>query len=153
MKGRQRSEANNDKALLLLLLLLLTHQFIPHNNTITTGFGDAEQAPVDFTTAPALAVPVALQRAGLSAKDVDLHEINEAFAVVALANMKLLNLDPSRVNVNGGAVGLGHPIGASGARIVGALLTALRQQDRTVGVASICNGGGGASAIVLERLA
>lgn len=116
------------------------------------GFGDAEQAPVDFTTAPALAIPVALKRAGLSAKDVDLHEINEAFAVVALANMKLLNLDVSRVNVNGGAVGLGHPIGASGARIVGALLTALRQQDRTVGAASICNGGGGASAIVIERL-
>lgn len=117
-----------------------------------TGFGDAEQAPVDFTTAPALAVPVALKRAGLSAKDVDLHEINEAFAVVALANMKLLSLDVSRVNVNGGAVGLGHPIGASGARIVGALLTALRQRDRTVGAASICNGGGGASAIVIERL-
>jgi acetyl-CoA C-acetyltransferase len=107
---------------------------------------------VDFTTAPALAVPVALQRAGLSPKDIDLHEINEAFAVVALANMKLLNLDPSRVNVNGGAIGLGHPIGASGARIIGSLLTGLRQKDLEIGTASICNGGGGASAIVLQRL-
>lgn len=80
------------------------------------GFGDAEHAPEDFTTAPALAVPKALAQAGLSASDIDYHEVNEAFSVVALANMKLLDLDPSKVNINGGAVALGHPIGCSGAR-------------------------------------
>jgi acetyl-CoA C-acetyltransferase len=116
------------------------------------GFGDAEQEPVDFTTAPSLAVPVALQRAGLSLADVDVHEINEAFAVVALANAKLLGISEDRLNVNGGAVGFGHPIGMSGARIVGSLLTVLKQEGKRVGCASICNGGGGASAVVLERL-
>lgn len=116
------------------------------------GFGDAEQEPVDFTTAPSLAVPVALQRAGLSLADVDVHEINEAFAVVALANAKLLGIPEDRLNVNGGAVGFGHPIGMSGARIVGSLLTVLKQEGKRIGCASICNGGGGASAVVLERL-
>jgi len=118
------------------------------------GFGDAEQAPVDFTTAPSLAVPVALGRAGLTLKDVDLHEVNEAFAVVALANAQLLGVEEGRMNVNGGAVGLGHPIGMSGARIVGSLMTGLKQRKEggRVGVASICNGGGGASAVVIEML-
>jgi acetyl-CoA C-acetyltransferase len=116
------------------------------------GFGDAEQDPVDFTTTPSLAVPIALKHAGLTIKDVDYHEINEAFAVVALANMKLLNLDPSKVNVHGGGVSIGHPIGMSGARIVGSLTTILKQRDATIGVASICNGGGGATAMVIERL-
>ena len=117
------------------------------------GFGDAAQAPVDFTTTPSLAVPVALKNAGMELSDVEYHEINEAFAVVALANMKLLNdLDPARVNVFGGAVALGHPIGMSGARIVGTLYDVLKQKDATIGCASICNGGGGASAIVIERL-
>jgi len=116
------------------------------------GFGDAEQAPVDFTTAPALAVPNALKMAGMSASDVDFHEINEAFSVVALANMQLLDLDPSKVNVNGGAVSLGHPIGCSGARIIGSLYSVMKQNDGSIGCASICNGGGGASAIVIERL-
>lgn len=116
------------------------------------GFGDAAQAPVDFTTTPSLAVPVALKNAGLDASDVDFHEINEAFAVVALANMKLLNLDPSKVNVFGGAVALGHPIGMSGARIIGTLIDVLREKDGAIGCASICNGGGGASAIVIERM-
>jgi acetyl-CoA C-acetyltransferase len=116
------------------------------------GFGDAAQAPVDFTTTPALAVPVALANAGLEASDVDFHEINEAFAVVALANMRLLNLDPSKVNVFGGAVALGHPIGMSGARIIGTLIDVLREKDGSIGCASICNGGGGASAIVIERM-
>ena len=116
------------------------------------GYGDAARSPVDFTTAPSLAVPVALEHAGVSLSDVDYHEINEAFAVVALANMKLLNLDPSTVNVFGGAVALGHPIGMSGARIVGTLYDVLKQKDATIGCASICNGGGGASAIVIERL-
>eukprot|EP00934_Nitzschia_sp_Nitz4_P003353 Nitzschia sp. Nitz4//scaffold3_size479765//411636//412823//NITZ4_000176-RA/size479765-processed-gene-1.493-mRNA-1//1//CDS//3329550986//3343//frame0 len=116
------------------------------------GFGDAEQAPVDFTTAPSLAVPVALKNAGLELSDVDYHEINEAFAVVALANSRLLNLDPSRVNVYGGAVALGHPIGVSGARIIAALYDVLKHKDASIGCASICNGGGGASAIVIERM-
>mmetsp|Transcript_19466 Transcript_19466/g.47014 ORF Transcript_19466/g.47014 Transcript_19466/m.47014 type:complete len:420 (+) Transcript_19466:141-1400(+) len=116
------------------------------------GVGDAEQAPVDFTTTPSLAVPVALQDAGLELNDVDFHEINEAFSVVALANMQLLNLDPAKVNVFGGAVSLGHPIGMSGARIVGTLYNALKKKDGTIGCASICNGGGGASAIIIERL-
>ena len=100
-----------------------------------------------------MAVPVALQNAGMDLTDVEYHEINEAFAVVALANMKLMNdLDPARVNVFGGAVALGHPIGMSGARIVGTLYDVLKQKDATIGCASICNGGGGASAIVIERL-
>eukprot|EP00531_Pseudo-nitzschia_arenysensis_P012338 CAMPEP_0116140066 /NCGR_PEP_ID=MMETSP0329-20121206/13641_1 /TAXON_ID=697910 /ORGANISM="Pseudo-nitzschia arenysensis, Strain B593" /LENGTH=394 /DNA_ID=CAMNT_0003635139 /DNA_START=76 /DNA_END=1260 /DNA_ORIENTATION=- len=116
------------------------------------GFGDAAQAPIDFTTAPALAVPVALDNAGVTASDIDFHEINEAFSVVALANMKLLNLDPSVVNVFGGAVSLGHPIGMSGARIIGTLYDVLKHKDGSIGCASICNGGGGASAIVIERL-
>jgi len=116
------------------------------------GYGDAARAPVDFTTAPSLAVPVALQHAGLAATDVEYHEINEAFAVVALANMKLLDLPHDRVNVFGGAVALGHPIGMSGARILGTLYDVLKQKDATIGCASICNGGGGASAVILERL-
>jgi acetyl-CoA C-acetyltransferase len=116
------------------------------------GYGDAEQDPVDFTTTPSLAIPVALKHAGLEASDVQYHEINEAFSVVAIANMKLLNLDHSAVNVFGGAVALGHPIGMSGARIIGTLYNVLKQKDGSVGCASICNGGGGASAIVIERL-
>jgi acetyl-CoA C-acetyltransferase len=116
------------------------------------GYGDAERSPVDFTIAPSLAVPVALANAGIMAQDVDYHEINEAFAVVALANMSLMGLDHSTVNVFGGAVALGHPIGMSGARIIGTLCDVLKQKDGTIGCASICNGGGGASAIVIERL-
>ena len=116
------------------------------------GFGDAQRAPVDFTIAPALAVPKALDHAGLSVGDVDLHEINEAFSVVALANAKLVGADLAKVNVRGGAVSLGHPIGCSGARIVGSLAMSLKKDGKATGVASICNGGGGASAIVLQRL-
>lgn len=116
------------------------------------GFGDAAQNPVDFTTTPSLAVPVALERAGLAASDIDYHEINEAFSVVALANMRLMNLDESKVNVFGGAVALGHPIGMSGARIIGTLYDVLKQKDGHMGCASICNGGGGASAIIIERM-
>ena len=116
------------------------------------GFGDAAQDPVDFTTTPSLAVPVALKNAGLTAHDVEYHEINEAFAVVAIANMKLLELDPSRVNIFGGAVALGHPIGMSGARIIGTLYDVLKHKDASIGCASICNGGGGASAIIIERM-
>ena len=116
------------------------------------GYGDAAQNPIDFTTTPSLAVPVALAHAGLALSDIDYHEINEAFAVVALANMKIMNLQHDRVNVFGGAVALGHPIGMSGARIIGTLYNVLKQKDATFGCASICNGGGGASAIVIERI-
>ena len=105
------------------------------------GYGDAAKDPVEFTTAPALAVPVALSHAGLALSDIEYHEINEAFSVVALANMHLLGLEHERVNVNGGAVALGHPIGMSGCRIVGALYHVLKQKDATFGCASICNGG------------
>ena len=116
------------------------------------GYGDAEQDPVDFTTSPSLAVPAALQHAGVDATDIEYHEINEAFAAVAIANMKILGLDHTRVNTHGGAVALGHPIGMSGARILGTLYMVLQDKDATLGCASICNGGGGASAVVLERL-
>lgn len=97
-------------------------------------------------------MPLALARAGVTAKDVEYHEINEAFAVVVLANMKALGLDVSRVNVFGGGVSLGHPIGSSGARIVITLMNVLKQHNATIGTASICNGGGGATAMVIERL-
>ena len=116
------------------------------------GFADAEQAPEWFTTTPALAIPKALKFAGLEAKDVDFYEINEAFSVVSLVNNRLLELEGERVNVYGGAVSLGHPLGASGARIVTTLLSVLTQEGGQIGVAGICNGGGGASAIVLEKL-
>ena len=116
------------------------------------GFADAEQEPQWFTTAPAQAIPKAIKNAGISPRDVDYYEINEAFSVVALANMRLLNLEPNKVNVFGGAVSLGHPLGCSGARIVSTLANVLGRQGGTIGVAGICNGGGGASAIVLEKL-
>ena len=116
-----------------------------------TGAADAEQAPEWFTTSPALALPIAAQRAGVNVKDLDAIELNEAFAVVGLANIKLLDLDPAKVNVNGGAVSLGHPLGASGARIIVTLINVLKQQNGKVGGAGICNGGGGASAMIIEN--
>lgn len=116
------------------------------------GFGDAAQEPIWFTTAPALAIPKAMKHAGVDPADVDYYEINEAFSVVAIANNKELGLDPNKVNVNGGAVALGHPLGASGARIIATLTSVLQQNNGKIGVAGICNGGGGASAIVIERL-
>ncbi len=114
-------------------------------------YADAAQEPKWFTTAPAKALPKALERAGLSIHDVDYFEFNEAFSVVGLANMKLLGLNDSNVNVNGGAVSLGHPLGCSGARIIVTLLNVLEQNNAKIGAAAICNGGGGASAIIIER--
>jgi len=114
-------------------------------------FADAEQNPEHFTTTPAIAIRKALERAKLKLEDVDYFEINEAFAVVVLANIKLLGLDPEKVNVLGGACSLGHPIGCSGARIVTTLCTVLADRQARYGVAAICNGGGGATALVLER--
>ena len=115
-------------------------------------YADAQQAPEWFTTAPSKALPKAIAKAGLQLKDIEYFEINEAFSVVALANNREMQLDPSRVNVNGGAVSIGHPLGASGARIVVTLLSVLQQKNARIGAASICNGGGGASALVIERL-
>ncbi|MBL3658585.1 acetyl-CoA C-acyltransferase [Fulvivirga sediminis] len=117
-----------------------------------TGFADAAQDPLWFTTAPALAIPKAIKHAGINASDVDYYEINEAFSAVALANIKELNLNPEKVNVNGGAVALGHPLGCSGARIITTLHSVLSQNQGKIGVAGICNGGGGASAIVIEKV-
>ena len=114
------------------------------------GFADAAQKPEWFTTAPSKALPIAIERANCSLSDIHVFEINEAFSVVSLANNKLLSLDNDKVNVNGGAVSLGHPLGASGARIIVTLIHALKQKGGQLGAAGICNGGGGASALVLE---
>ncbi|XP_041027742.1 acetyl-CoA acetyltransferase, cytosolic 1 [Juglans microcarpa x Juglans regia] len=116
------------------------------------GYADAAQAPELFTTAPALAIPKAISNAGLEASQICYYEINEAFSVVALANQKLLGLNPERLNAHGGAVSLGHPLGCSGARILVTLLGVLRHKNGKYGVAGICNGGGGASALVLELM-
>lgn len=115
-------------------------------------YADSEQAPEWFTTSPSKAIPKAVEKAGLKMRDINYFEINEAFSVVSLANNKILGLDGSKVNVNGGAVSLGHPLGASGARIVVTLLHVLKQNKARYGVAGICNGGGGASALVVENL-
>jgi len=116
------------------------------------GFADAAQDPMWFTTTPSLAIPKAIKHAGIDKKDVGYYEINEAFAAVAIANNIKLGLDPAKVNVNGGAVSLGHPLGSSGSRIVTTLINVLKQNKSNIGVAGICNGGGGASAIVIEKL-
>ena len=116
------------------------------------GYADAQHAPEWFTTAPSKAIPLALHKANIDIKAVDFFEINEAFSVVSIANNQLLGLNDNQVNVNGGAVSLGHPLGASGARIVVTLLSVLAQNDGKIGVAGICNGGGGASALVIEKI-
>ena len=116
------------------------------------GFADAAQEPMWFTTTPSLAIPKAMKQAGVDKNSVDYYEINEAFSAVALANNIKLGLDPKKVNVNGGAVALGHPLGSSGSRIVTTLLNVLKQNNSSIGVAGICNGGGGASAMVVENL-
>lgn len=115
------------------------------------GYADAAQSPQWFTTAPAKALPKALAKAGVTQDEIDLFELNEAFSVVGLANIKLLKLEPQRVNIHGGAVSLGHPLGCSGARIVVSLLNAMSSKNSNLGAAAICNGGGGASALVLRR--
>ncbi|MES2567101.1 MAG: acetyl-CoA C-acyltransferase [Bacteroidota bacterium] len=116
------------------------------------GYADAEQAPEWFTTTPSIAVPKAVEKAGLKMGDVNYFELNEAFAVVGLANTKLMKLDASKVNVNGGAVSLGHPLGCSGARVIVTLINVLKQNNAKYGAAGICNGGGGASAMVIENM-
>jgi acetyl-CoA C-acetyltransferase len=116
------------------------------------GYADAEQAPEWFTTTPSLAVPKAVAKAGLKMEDIEYVELNEAFSVVGIVNTQKMNLKPEQVNVNGGAVSIGHPLGASGARIIVTLLSVLNQKGAKYGAAGICNGGGGASAVVLERI-
>lgn len=119
---------------------------------VIRGFADAEQAPEWFTTTPSLAVPKAVEKAGLKMEEIEYFELNEAFSVVGIVNTQKMNLKPERVNVNGGAVSLGHPLGASGARILVTLLNVLEQKGAKLGAVGICNGGGGASAMVIERI-
>ncbi|GAB3920118.1 thiolase family protein [Larkinella terrae] len=116
------------------------------------GYADAEREPAEFTTAPVLAIPAALKRAGVKPDEVDFYEINEAFSVVSLACSQLLEIPQEKLNVYGGAVSLGHPLGASGARIVTTLTSILQQQNGQIGAVGICNGGGGASALVIEKI-
>jgi acetyl-CoA C-acetyltransferase len=116
------------------------------------GFADAAQDPMWFTTTPSIAIPLAMKRADVDKKDVGYYEINEAFSAVAIANNIKLGIDPDKSNVNGGAVALGHPLGSSGSRIMATLINVLKQNNASIGVAGICNGGGGASAIVIENL-
>lgn len=115
-------------------------------------YADAAHEPENFTTAPAKALPIALKKAGLEVSDIDFFEFNEAFSVVGLVNNKILGLDAAKVNVNGGAVALGHPLGSSGSRIIVTLINVLKQNNAKYGAAAICNGGGGASAIVIENI-
>ncbi|HPQ22465.1 MAG TPA: acetyl-CoA C-acetyltransferase, partial [Saprospiraceae bacterium] len=115
-------------------------------------FADAAQEPDWFTTAPTLAVPKALKMAGLDKNDVDFYEVNEAFAVVTMAFNKTLDISEDKVNINGGAVALGHPLGASGARIITTLAHTLNQKNGEIGCATLCNGGGGASAIIIKKV-
>jgi acetyl-CoA C-acetyltransferase len=119
---------------------------------VLRGYADAEQEPEWFTTTPSIALPIAVKRAGLQMTDIDYVELNEAFSVVGIVNTKKMNLDPAKVNVNGGAVSLGHPLGCSGARIIVTLVNILKQNEGRYGAAGICNGGGGASAMVIERV-
>jgi acetyl-CoA C-acetyltransferase len=115
-------------------------------------YADAEQAPEKFTTTPSVAVPKAVQKSGLKMSEINYYELNEAFSVVGIANIQLMKLDPAKVNVHGGAVSLGHPLGASGARIITTLINVLKQNNGKYGAAGICNGGGGASAMVIENM-
>ncbi|MDQ3681919.1 MAG: acetyl-CoA C-acyltransferase [Bacteroidota bacterium] len=119
---------------------------------VLRGYADAEQEPEWFTTTPSIALPIAVKRAGLQMTDIDFVELNEAFSVVGIVNTKKMNLDPAKVNVNGGAVSLGHPLGCSGVRIIVTLVNILKQNNGKYGAAGICNGGGGASAMVIERV-
>jgi len=119
---------------------------------IIRGYADAEQEPVQFTTTPSIAVPAAVKKAGLQMNQIDYVELNEAFSVVGIVNTKKMHLDPAKVNVNGGAVSMGHPLGCSGARIIVTLINVLDQNNGKYGAAGICNGGGGASAMVIEKV-
>ncbi|WP_296148450.1 acetyl-CoA C-acyltransferase [uncultured Flavobacterium sp.] len=143
----------NDGASALILVskeALEKYNLVPLAKII--GYADAAQAPEWFTTSPSIAIPKALKQAGLALEDIDYFEINEAYSAVILANQKILGINPEKINIYGGGVAVGHPIGASGARIITTLTSVLRQEGGKYGVAAICNGGGGASAIVIENL-
>lgn len=146
------SNLNDGAAALLLASKEAVEQYNLKPLAKIIGYADAAQAPEWFTTAPSIAIPKALKRANLQLEDIDFFEINEAYAAVALANQIELGLDPQKINVYGGAVALGHPLGASGARIICTLVSVLQQEKGKYGVAAICNGGGGATAIVIENL-
>lgn len=137
-------------------IILASKEAVEKNNlkpiAKIVSFADAAQAPEWFTTAPSKALPLALSKAGLNNEDIDFWELNEAFSVVGLANIKLLKIDPAKVDVNGGAVALGHPLGSSGCRIIVTLINVLKQNNGKYGAAGICNGGGGASAMVIQNL-
>ncbi|MXV52076.1 acetyl-CoA C-acyltransferase [Pedobacter sp. HMF7647] len=146
------STLNDGAAALLLMSKEKAEQLGLKSMAKILGFADAQQAPEWFTTSPAKAIPLALSNAGIAAENVEYYEINEAFSVVSIANNQKLNIDPETVNIFGGAVSMGHPLGASGARILVTLLNVLDKKGGKIGVAGICNGGGGASAIVIENL-
>lgn len=146
------STLNDGASALVLMSAEKAHALGLKPIAVIRGFADAQQAPEWFTTSPSKAIPLALKHAGINKADVSHYEINEAFSVVAIANNLLLDLNPSIVNVNGGAVALGHPLGNSGARIITTLINVLEQNSGKYGVASLCNGGGGASAIVIEKV-
>lgn len=146
------SNLNDGAAALLLVSEEVVKEYNLKPLAKIKGYADAAQAPEWFTTSPSIAIPKALQQAGLTKEDIDYYEINEAYAAVILANAKILDLDIEKINVYGGGVAMGHPIGASGARIVVTLLSVLKQESGKYGVAAICNGGGGASALVIENL-
>lgn len=146
------STLNDGAAALVLMSLEKANELNLTPIAKIVSYADASQEPKWFTTAPAKAIPKALEKTNLSLNDVDYFELNEAFSVVGLANIKILNLNAEKVNVNGGAVSLGHPLGMSGARIVIALTSILEQNNAKIGAAGICNGGGGASAIIIERM-
>ncbi len=152
MTAPNASPLSDGAAAVVLVSEVILKQFNLKPMAKILGWGDAEQAPIDFTTSPALAIPKALKNAKVEKDQIDAFEINEAFSAVALANTKLLGLDPDKVNVHGGSVALGHPLGASGARIVTTLLGVLREKKGKLGCAGICNGGGGATALVVESL-
>ena len=137
-------------------VVLGSEEFVKSNNlkpiARIISFADFSQDPIDFSIAPRGAIELALRRANLNVRDIDYWEINEAFSSVPLVNAALLKIDLSRVNVDGGAVAIGHPIGASGSRIVGTLSRILKQRNGRFGCAAICNGGGGSTAIIIENM-
>jgi acetyl-CoA C-acetyltransferase len=145
------STMNDGAAALVLMSIEKAAELGLQPLALIRGYADAEQAPEWFTTTPALAIPIALKKAGLTQDQISFFEINEAFSVVALANQQLLQLSPASLNVRGGAVSLGHPLGCSGARILVTLVHLLQQENKRYGAAGICNGGGGGSAMILEN--
>ena len=146
------STMNDGAAALLLMSREKADELGLKPIAIIRSYADAEQAPEWFTTTPSIAVPKAVEKAGLKMEDINYWELNEAFAVVGIENTRRMKLDPSKVNVHGGAVALGHPLGASGARIIVTLINVLKQNKAKYGAAGICNGGGGASAMVIENV-